>query len=71
MSSPTDNVRLIARDEANKVILEHLALCPFARADVEERLRKVETRLATLIGLMVGSGVLGGATTFALSKLIP
>lgn len=55
-------VRLIARDEANQAIVKHLALCPLATEQISGRIRYLETRLSLLIGLMAGSGILGGAT---------
>lgn len=67
---PSNLTRLIAREEAEKAIVQHLALCPFTKADVDERLRKVEIHFGTLIGFMLGSGALGGVTGAALTKLL-
>ena len=63
-------LHLVARDEAGKVILQHLSLCPFAQLDIEKRLRTQEQRFFTLIGFMLGSGLLGGAAGAAISKLL-
>jgi hypothetical protein len=57
---PISATRMIARDEARKVILEHLTLCPFAAEDVAKRVRAIEITLGRLIGFMLGSGALGG-----------
>jgi hypothetical protein len=54
-------LRMLAKEEANKVILQHLNLCPFAAAQVEQRVRSLEARFALLTGFMIGSGLLGGA----------
>lgn len=63
MPETTDTeVRLIAKDEASKAILAHLSLCPLSTEQVSLRLRALEGRLSLLIGLMAGSGILGGAT---------
>jgi hypothetical protein len=70
--TPNDDhfdLRLLAREEATKVILQHLALCPFANLKIEERVRSLETRFAALLGFMVGSGLLGGVAGAGLVKL--
>lgn len=66
-----ENIRLISRDEARRVINEHLTICPLATADVVDRIRILELSYARLIGFMTGSGILSGASFFALSKLFP
>ena len=48
----------------------HIGLCPFAKQNVEDRLRILETSFAKLIGFMLGSGALGGATGALLSHLL-
>ena len=67
----SEHAQLIARREAEKVILQHLTLCPFAQLGIEERLRTMENRFALLCGAMVGSGLIGGATASMISRLIP
>ncbi len=67
---PTLTTELIARAVAERVIIQHLTLCPFAQLRIEERLRKVEGRFLLLIGFMVGSGLLGGAAGAAIIKAI-
>jgi len=67
---PLETTRFIARNEAEKVILQHLNLCPFAALKIEERLRVIETRFATLVGIMIGSGLLGGVAGAAFSRLL-
>lgn len=66
-----EHARLIARREAEKVIMQHLTLCPFAQLNIEERLRTMENRFAILCGAMIGSGLIGGATASMISRLIP
>jgi len=66
----TEQLRLIVRDETNKLLLEHLQLCPFVSNKIEERTRKLETSLAKLFGFMFGSGMLGGITGAGIGKLI-
>jgi hypothetical protein len=61
LNPPFETVRLIAHQEAEEVILQHLQLCPFAQTAVDDRLRTLELRFATLIGAMFGSGLIGGA----------
>jgi hypothetical protein len=69
--TPVNTTRLIAEAAARQVVIEHIGLCPFAGAKVEERLRNIETSFARLIGFMIGSGLLGGATGAAVAKLMP
>ena len=64
----TTNFQRLAREQAESVILQHLSLCPFAGLRIEERVRAIETRFATLIGFMLGSGLLGGVAGAALVK---
>ena len=63
-------LRAVARDEANKALLEHLRLCPFSTFQVETRLRGLEISYARLIGFMGGSGLLGGAVGAAIVQAI-
>ncbi len=64
------NIRLIVRDETNKLLLAHLQLCPFVSNQIENRTRGLEIKLARLIGFMIGSGLLGGASGAAVTKLL-
>jgi len=50
-------VKQIAREAARTVIQEHIESCPARR--VRARVRRLEIRVALLLGLMVGSGVTG------------
>ena len=68
---PHTQTRLIAEAAARQVVIEHIHLCPFAGADVERRLREIETSFARLMGFMIGSGLLGGATGAIVAKLMP
>jgi len=68
--SETEKIRLIVRDETNKLLLAHLQLCPFVSNEIEKRTRGLETKLAKLIGFTIGSGLLGGISGAALAKLI-
>lgn len=61
---------MVARREAYAVIKDHLALCPFAKLDIEQRLRTVEINYARLVGFMAGSGILGGAAGGLLTRLL-
>jgi len=67
---PINGSRAIIREEARKVIKEHLILCPFAQLDIEERIRKQENRFHLLVGFMLGSGVLGGAAGAVVFKAL-
>lgn len=67
---PVNGNRAIIREEARKVIKEHLMLCPFAQLDIEERIRKQENRFHLLVGFMLGSGVLGGAAGAVVFKAL-
>lgn len=70
----SDFVKGIAREAgfaaAKEVLEEHRKNCPAAVAakDTAESIRRLEVKFATLIGLMVGSGTLGGACGAALLK---
>ncbi len=66
----SEKIRLIVRDETSKLLLAHLELCPFAGNKIAERTRTLETKIATLIGLMTGSCLLGGMSGAAVSKLM-
>jgi len=68
--SPQTATRLIAEAAARQVVIEHIGLCPFAVAKVDERIRTLETSFARLTGFMLGSGILGGAAGAAVSKLL-
>lgn len=63
-------LRTIVRDECAGAIKQHLAACPLMLTQVEPRVRSLESRLATLIGLAVGSGLLGGAGGALATKLL-
>ncbi len=65
-----ERLRLIIRDETNKLLLAHLRLCPFVSNEIEKRTRHLETQLAKLIGFMIGSGLLGGMSGAAVAKLL-
>ena len=47
----------------DSALTKHLQTCP-----VPERVRKLEVRLATLVGYMIGSGVVGGFTGAVVGK---
>lgn len=65
-----DAARIMARLEVDRAIFQHLQHCPFANLHIEERMRSLENRFSLLIGLMVGSGLLGGISGALLQKLI-
>jgi hypothetical protein len=62
-----DYVREAAREAAWTVIREHVAACPIAR--LENRVRVLEGRFNLLLGAILGSGALGGATGAAILKI--
>ncbi len=64
-----DWMRAVATEAAAAALTEHYERCPVA--DIEKRLRRVETRAATLWGFMAGSGFLGGAAGALLSSFLP
>jgi hypothetical protein len=70
MVSETNTLRLLAREESERTILQHLSLCPFSNLKIEERVRTIETRFALLLGFMAGSGLLGGATGAIVVKIL-
>jgi hypothetical protein len=53
-----------------RLIAEHRSECPFLSERISERLRATENRLYLLIGLMLGSGFIGGATAGVLQKML-
>ena len=63
-------LRQIAREEARTEITHHMTLCQFAADRIAERTRSLEVKLATLLGFMAGSGLLGGITGAALIKAL-
>jgi len=63
-------IRAIVIEETKKEIMEHLNLCPFAKLDIEGRVRTIEQRWAALMGFMLGSGILGGTAGALLTKLL-
>jgi hypothetical protein len=63
---PNGVLRLIVRDEIAAALRTHGILCPFAADAVEARLRQMEIGHARLIGLLIGSSLLGGSGTAAL-----
>jgi len=69
--APASTYRMIAREEANGAILQHIHLCPFSVDDVNKRLRTIEMGLAKLVGFMIGSGLLGGVAGAVVNRLWP
>jgi hypothetical protein len=70
LSDAAYQIKAIAREETRQAIMDHIRLCPFATDQVGTRLRSIEMRFATLIGIMIGSGVLGGMAGGAISHLL-
>jgi hypothetical protein len=66
---PACQTRLIARDEAEKAIQQHLRLCPLATLQVEPRLRKVEIAMARLLGIVATAAFFGSIVGGLLGKL--
>lgn len=70
--SVTENaLRLIVREEIDSAIESHLANCMFNKTSVEPRVRTLETRLSTFIGLIVGNGLLGAVSGAVAARLLP
>jgi hypothetical protein len=53
------------------MIDRHATACAVLVEKLPERLRALEIKFATLIGLMCGSGFLGGVTANLLRSLFP
>lgn len=67
---PTTQWHLIARQAAHDAIVEHLRLCPLQQDQVVTRLRQLEGRFLLMVGLMIGSGLIGGTAGAALIRLV-
>jgi hypothetical protein len=67
--APKWNMKAIAKEAAQEIILQHLSLCPFAGLNIEIRVRKLENDFARLIGFMIGSGIIGGAAGSTIAHL--
>ena len=63
-----DHIREAAREAARTVIEEHVKSCPIVR--IEQRVQVLESRFSLLLGAIIGSGALGGATAAGLMKLL-
>lgn len=70
MIDDNEQLRLIIRDEANKLLLAHLRYCPLVTSKIEERMRKLETSQAKFYGFMLGSGILGGVSGVGLNSIL-
>lgn len=68
---PFDQTRYLARIEAQRAVTAHAKDCPLFTLCIEPRLRTLETRFALLIGLMIGSGLIGGIAGAALQRCLP
>jgi hypothetical protein len=71
LSATETTIRLIVREEVDAGIQRHLKDCLFNKSAVEPRVRTLETRLSTFIGLIIGNGVLGAAAGAIAARLIP
>jgi hypothetical protein len=67
---PIWNLRPIIREETERMILQHIDLCPFSRQNIEGRLRTQEQRFFALLGFMAGAGFFGGLAGGAVLKLL-
>lgn len=65
-------VEWVATTAARAVVEEHLKTCPALKAanSTSQRLRMLEMRYQTLIGLMLGSGVSGGMVVVGVRMLL-
>jgi len=61
-------VREIAREAARTILREHVSTCLIGETVV--RVTKIESRLSLLVGIMLGSGALGGAAGALLTKFL-
>jgi len=68
---PIMHMRMLAKEEAEKIIMQHLDLCPFASLEIEKRLRDLERNFTGLIGWMIGSGLAGGVAGTFIQRLLP
>jgi len=64
----SDFVKEVAREAAREVLREHVAQCPIK--EVQAKVESLQVRFAALVGLMIGSGVLGGSVAAGLVKLL-
>jgi hypothetical protein len=65
-----ESIHMVAREEATKLLIEHLGLCPFSKQQIELRLRLQEQRFYALVGFMIGGGFFGGVAGGALVKIL-
>ena len=65
-----DFIREIAQSAARQVIAEHIVTCPLVISHVFDRMTTLENRFSLLLGLIVGSGILGGTAGAMLAKLL-
>jgi hypothetical protein len=65
--APPQTVRELLRQEVEA----HARHCRLSTEQIPERLRQIEIKLATLLGLMLGAGTLGGTVGAAIIKLLP
>jgi hypothetical protein len=59
-----DYLELIAQRAAQIAIENHAKTCPIK--ELEPRVRKMEVRFSTLIGIIVGAGGIGGGVSGAI-----
>jgi len=65
-----NRLRMLIRDETNQLLMAHLKLCPFVGNEVEKRLRNVETKTASIMGIIIGSNLLGVAAGATIAKTL-
>jgi len=67
---PATLTRAIAREEAWRCIAQHRTDCPFLADKSADRLRALELRFNLLVGIIIGSGILGGAIGGTIATII-
>jgi hypothetical protein len=67
---PVHLSQLLAQQEAQRAIVQHLGLCGYNTERIADRVRCLEMGYARLTGFMVGAGILGGASSALISKLL-
>lgn len=65
-----ESIHMVAREEASKMVSDHVGWCPFSKLGIEARVRLQEQRFFALLGFMVGGGFFGGVAGGALVKLL-
>jgi hypothetical protein len=68
---PANHTTMLAERAAAAMIHQHARDCTFVSLEIERRLRNIEGNLKLFVGLMVGSGLIGGISGTLLQRLLP